>query len=316
MSNDDHSEPNQAPRIFYTDLNSVRVSVYAEYQCEQERALYWEQGWRIEGDIYGPHCSLSDTLPARIPFKDRGAGKSLMSAAVLPDPCPWSATLPATYLVTTQVTNGSDHGSSHEQLLAFKSLDTANRDFVQTDLNGFTKRWVLRASAGTVAESLTDEGDECRELRLSRVVTNPTIHDCQEATKHGLWLVVFIDRPASAVSSALAELSQWPCIACCVLPNDLDLQSNALPNNLLLAAIVPALDSRASWAQIVLTDARDVATCHEQNHSATVPVIACDVASYHNDRKAREQCARLQAKLAPQGDYAGYIVSQDSLFPN
>ena len=73
------SDP-KPPRIFYTELNSVHVSVYAELECEYD----WADGWRITGNVYGPHCSLSDTLPARIKLKDRGNGQSLLSAASFP----------------------------------------------------------------------------------------------------------------------------------------------------------------------------------------------------------------------------------------
>ena len=119
------SEPNPTPtpKLFYTNLNSVRVSVYASIDDE----FRWADGWRIDGDVYGPHCKLSDTLPARIKLHDLGEGKSPLSSAIVPDPCPWSAELPATYIVTTNISQKDKLVQSNIQQLAFKTLTTTRQ---------------------------------------------------------------------------------------------------------------------------------------------------------------------------------------------
>ena len=304
------SDP-KPPRIFYTELNSVHVSVYAELEGEYD----WADGWRITGNVYGPHCSLSDTLPARIKLKDRGNGQSLLSAAIVPDPCPWSAALPAIYRVSTEILNDDQTLGIDEQLLGFKTLAVKHSHFVLTDLNGFTKRWVLRAAAGSVSLALSDQGEECRELRLSRVVTNPTRDECQQSTEQGLWLVAVLDLPETEIQAKLDELSQWPCVALCILSSQTDSSlSITAPNNLLLAAYDVSPESLPDWAQLIAADVSNVESFNNRYRNSHIPVLAHHITDYNNDRKARETCAQLQALLAPEGDYAGYIVSQSYLF--
>ncbi len=310
------SLPIPLPDLFYTDLNSVRVSVYAEVTGK----FPWRDGWRIEGDIYGPQCELSDTLPARIKLQDQGEGNTLLAAATVPDPCPWSAELPATYSVTTRLTKNAQSIQTEQQILAFKTLDTQGSVLVRTDLNGFTRRWVLRASTGSISSALNDGGDECRSLRLSRLVTNPTLADCQNATRHGLWIVAVLpqtDQPEATLEQQLASLSAWPCVACCILPNHLDLTGIHLPANLLLAASISADSSQdiPAWAQLLTVSMNNPSVFNSRWSSSTIPVIAHQVTSYNNDRMAREKCAVLQASLAPCTNYAGYLVSDAPLCP-
>jgi len=303
------SKPTLTPRLFYANLNSVRVSVYAMLVGEYP----WSDGWRVEGNIYGPGCTLSDTLPARIPLKDLGDGSSLLSSAVVPDPCPWSAELPATYEMTTHVTQNNEIVQSEQQLIGFKTLAAKANKLELTDLNGFTKRWVLRAAAGTVDSALSDDGEECRALRLSRLVRNPSATDCQRATRDGLWIVAMLDSTGTNLQDRLDSLTRWPCVACCVLPASTELTSTQSNEHLLLAAHVTEEAQVPDWADLVIAEVNDPHAFNNRWAISPIPVVALRQSQYNNDRKAREKCSALQASLAPHTDYAGYIVSTETL---
>lgn len=302
--------PIPIPSLFYTNLNSVRVSVYGSLDGE----FNWSDGWRIEGNVYGPHCKLSDTLPARIKLQDLGDGDSLLSTAIVPDPCPWSAELPATYKVTTNITKNNDVIQINEQQIAFKTLATNVTKLELTDLNGFTKRWVLRAAAGTVDSALSDGGEQCRELRLSRVIVDPDFEDCSQATAEGLWIVAVLNQSGDALQKNLISLSQWPCIACCLLPAETDLGGIDLPNHLLCAAYITDNQELPSWAELIFADASDPTSFNARWSSSVIPVVAHQLTDYNNDREARKMCAAIQAGLAPHTSYAGYIVSDRPLY--
>lgn len=303
------SKPPLTPKLFYTNLNSVRVSIYATLEGEN----LWSDGWRMEGNIYGPGCKLSDTLPARIQLKDLGNGSSLLSSAVVPDPCPWSAELPATYEVTTHVTQNGETIQSEKQLIGFKTLAVKANKFELTDLNGFTKRWVLRAAAGSIDSALSDDGEECRELRLSRLIRNPSRTDCQRATRDGLWIIAILDPNAADFQDSLYAMTRWPCVACCVLPASTELTSEALNNHLLMAAHVTSESHVPDWADLVIAEVNDPHEFNSRWASSEIPVVALGYSQYNNDRKARKMCAALQASLAPHTDYAGYVVSTETL---
>ena len=298
------------PKLFYTNLNSVRVSVYGSLAGD----FNWANGWRIEGNIYGPHCKLSDTLPARIKLQDLGNGESLLSSAIVPDPCPWSAELPATYKVTTSVAKDNNVLKKDEQLIAFKTLTTTAASLALTDLNGFTKRWVLRAAAGTIDAALDDGGKECRELRLSRVVFDPDFDNCKRATEEGLWMVAILNQSGKALQEKLVDLSRWPCIACCVLPAATDMTNIQLPGHLLHAAYLTGNEELPTWAELVVADATEPNSFNSRWSSSVIPVIAHQLVTYNNDRKARNICAAVQADLAPHTNYAGYLVSDRPLY--
>ena len=303
-------DPTPTPKLFYRNLNSVRVSVYASI----DGVFGWANGWRIDGDVYGPHCRLSDTLPARIKLQDLGPGNSPLSSAIVPDPCPWSAELPATYKVTTNVRQKDELIQSDVQQIAFKTLTTKANKLELTDLNGFTKRWVLRAAAGTVNSALSDGGDECRELRLSRIIIAPGTNDCSRATEEGLWIIAVCDPTESGVQQQLDSLSQWPCVACCILPAGTDLRNIERPDNLLLGTYLTNNQEVPEWAEIIIADAVNPVEFNSRWDSSVIPVIAHQLTSYNNDRNAREQCAALQASLAPQTNYAGYVISKQPLY--
>ena len=73
-------------------------------------------------------------------------------------------------------------------------------------------------------------------------------------------------------------------------------------------------ESLPDWAQLIVADANNVESFNNRYRNSNIPVLAHHITDYNNDRKARETCAQLQALLAPEGDYAGYVVSQSSLF--
>lgn len=306
------SQPNSTPtpKLFYTNLNSVRVSVYASIDDK----FCWADGWRIDGDVYGPHCKLSDTLPARIKLQDLGAGKSPLSSAIVPDPCPWSAELPATYKVTTNISQKDKLIQSNVQQLAFKTLTTNSGKLQLTDLNGFTKRWVLRAAAGTVSSALSDGGEACRELRLSRIIVDPDTDDYSRATEQGLWIIAVCNPSESTLQQQLDSLSPWPCVACCILPAETDLNNIEQPDDLLLGTYITNNQVVPDWAKLIIADAIDPIKFNSRWDSSVIPVIAHQLTSYNNDRNAREKCAALQASLAPRTNYAGYVISKQPLY--
>ncbi len=267
----------------------------------------------ISGSIRGPICAVSHTLPATVAIRDTGPGPTLLGAAIMPDPCCWSPRLPAHYEVRAEVRAGSRVVRRLEQTIGIRQLGVAGRN-----LRWEGKRWVLRGIAGppaaAVESSLTAYVETCREVSAAISVVDPSEPICQAAAEAGVVIVARLTNPLDLVEQ-LAALARWSSVAFVCLPQGVTATSAQLRHaapNLLLAQHCD--DSRpvapAEWANLVVCRVSEPRAFHGAVGSCPLPIVAerglnevVPVAA------ARAACDHLQRDLAPDGDYAGYLVT-------
>jgi hypothetical protein len=288
---------NLEPSIFSGDSSDALARVYAALPRDG-----LPDNARLEGELVGPYCRHSQTLPARIRFLDRGPGTTLLAEAIVPDPCFWTPELPFMYSAELHATQ------QDKTIAAIKRPFGIRRLGVQgTSLFLGARRFVLRGVRSDAPH--LEDLPLAREAGSALFVADPSDQFLQEASEEGVWLAV--ELRSSQRSAELAHLGRWPGVAIVVLDGDVpagkELRQGA--RNTLLAQRIAAGTSfaRASWAhllwwQIDATTIPAAATAHN------LPIIAYRrTANNATINEARRACDRLQADLAPLGDFAGYV---------
>jgi hypothetical protein len=301
----------QAVEVYQSDFNSLTTSLYAALS-----GYVWDDGWRLEGCIEGPFCELSDTLAATIALIDQGPGDGLLAAARMPDPCAWSADLPATYKLTTTLTCNGEPVQQTSSPFSFRATEIRSPHFYRTDLNGNYQRFVMRGADQVLEDVLDSHTRQYRDEGLCCVVTNPTAADCLRALQQGVWILAVIDCPASStVAQTVNQLNRWACVAACVLRADVSLPTRTssgmrVPVGCWLADVAAPIPD---WAEFLMANAASGDGFNQQFQLTDQPVIAAIEASFGDAAEARTACAQLQKQLAPLGDYAGYTVFNNHL---
>src|SRR6516225_4867325 len=88
----------QIPHLFFGEANEAEARVYARLPSAVPL-----DGYQLTGRLIGPECCFAKTLPATIPFVDRGPGNGLLTEAIVPDPCFWTPELPFLYRAIVEV---------------------------------------------------------------------------------------------------------------------------------------------------------------------------------------------------------------------
>ncbi len=283
--------------IFFGAASDVEARVYA--QCEVEN----RSGLTLGGTIRGPHCRYAQTLPATVAFRDLGPGPSLLAEAVVPDPCFWTPELPFTYAVEVQLRQGGAVIAQAERLLGVRPLATAGRNLVLQ-----SRRWVVRG----VGREQHDRAAlaEWRDAGAAMLVADPDDKLCREASLAGVLLVAQLT--GNELAAELNRLSRWPAVGIAVLDHgSAAMDRAAAPRNLLLAERFAA-DQRiepSPWAQLMVCEVDEPAELARRVADCPLPVIAFARAPSTSLSAARAECDELQRRLAPFGDYAGYLVS-------
>src|SRR5581483_7611944 len=96
------SEPFKNLSVFFGDANSAEARVYARLPMTPELA-----GCRLTGYVVGPSNAYTQTLSAKLPLWDRGAGASIVAEAIVPDPCGWTPASPFQYRVDVALLRGA-----------------------------------------------------------------------------------------------------------------------------------------------------------------------------------------------------------------
>lgn len=275
-------------------------------------------GLRLSGQLYGPRCSLSKTLPARIPFRDLGAaeaGGSMLAEAILPDPCFWSTDLPAVYRATIELRRGNSVIARAERDYGMQAIGTHGRD-----LWCCGKRWVLRAVHRSSVEPQAAL-DEWRDAFAAMVVSHPNDELCAAASAAGLFLVARLDNPAHDPATELRRLARWSAVGIAIVDSDVVAGDGASREgfagqrsaaaDLLLAQPISADFAKplAAWAQIAVCDVSDPQAFSELAARLDRPVLAFRQLDAPLELPAaRAACDRLQSDLVRVGDFAGYLV--------
>jgi hypothetical protein len=289
----------------------VRANPTSSAEDNLDRQSAWQAGWRIAGQIAGPYCVHSETLPAVIAFHDQGDGGGLLATARIPDPCAWTARLPATYKVDIELTHAGTCKQQSQHLFTFRANEIRENSFYQTDLNGNYRRWVLRCVQHPLDDALSDGGEQFREEGLVCIVINPTVEQCNLATLNGVAILSMVQQPDTEKTiSAVEQLDVWGCVTACVIVGDVEIKANDL-NNVRTPIGCRVSDIREplpAWAQFCIADVASISDASAFVDCQKMPVIISDIRPFEDCVSARNQCAVLQKDVAAEGDYAGYCI--------
>ena len=291
--------------LFHTQADAHLGQVYARLSANVDLQPYWQAGWRIHGQLYGPHCSRSHTLPAKYSFIDQGSGTTLVARVNLPDPCFWSAEIPAIYQVTLQLT-GPGHPIKKEASFGMRSIPIKGRKFFWN-----TEPWIVKA---TSANQLSDwTADQCREQSLALIVDRIEESLLEQASQLGTWVIAIVQGDQTAICQQLVELARWPAVCMAVVdgtPSDSDALKSAAPN-LILGQWIRQQDDlpSADWSQFIFSDfttAEDFSRCLE---GCSLPVVAVRSGNaMDSPSEALQACQDLEKDLAETEELAGYVI--------
>jgi hypothetical protein len=289
---------NLEPSVFAGDSNDALARVYAALP----RAGLPE-GARLEGELIGPYCRHSQTLPARIRFVDRGPGPTLLLEATVPDPCFWTPELPFIYSLKLRAILGDETIVAIRQPLGIRRLGIQG-----TSLFLDAKRFVLRG-VRREAPRLADLA-LAREAASALFVADPSDQFLKEASEEGVWLAV--ELRSGQLTAEIARVGRWPAVAVVVLDCNLSASKElrqAARNTLFAENVVvsgPAFKP-APWSHLLWCPIGNGAT--PAVVYGDMPIIAYRPTSENATIElGRRACDRLQADLATLGDYAGYFT--------
>jgi hypothetical protein len=287
--------------VFYGDLTVARAYIYARLP-----RLADDAGLSLAGQVRGPRCLHAQTLPLSSPLVDLGPGPTLLSQALVPDPCFWSPDLPAIYDVTVNLLRGKEVIATARREIGLRSLGVRGRYFALE-----SKRWVLR---GVRAASTTATMPrERHEAAAAYVVGAASEEQLAEASQWGAMAVVEVSGANQELVARLRTLALHPCVAMAIVRGELpaDFKHFQVAPNLLLAQSFGQNDeiNLQPWAQVMLVAAEDPALVERIAAVGDLPLIA--VRPLINPlpiAEARAACDALQRDLAPIGQFAGYVV--------
>ena len=290
---------NFEPQLFAGDSSDAIARVYAALPRAGLPA-----DARLEGELVGPYCRHAKTLPARIRFADRGPGPTLLAEAIVPDPCFWTPDLPFLYSAELRVAAGDDTTATIQTPLGIRRLGIHGAS-VYLDANRFVLRGVR------VDPAAIDDLIAAKQAASALFVTDPSDQFLREASEEGVLLAVELH--TGQLAAELARLSRWPAVAVVVLDGSLPAgkEHRLAARNILLARSVTTADlhlTPAPWAHLLWwqIDAANAPTAAPSLH---LPIIAYRRTSKNTTIElGRRGCDRLQADLAPLGDFAGYFT--------
>jgi hypothetical protein len=311
-TDDEHLE------LFCGEANSAEARIYARWNVD-DREPQEAARPKISGQLIGPSCEFSHTLPAKHPFREIDPADDLQRAAlaeaIVPDPCFWTPDLPFLYRAQIKVHGGSEVAEAG-RIVGIRRLGVRGRSLF---FDG--KRFVLRAieckmQNDELKSFLEHNQDFLRETWTALILKNPGDDVCEFASQRGLLLVADLTDSNDFASSeslvhSLHRLSQWPAVGIAVLAGNAVVaeQEQRDIRNLPLAQFVAATDRVicVPWADLMLIE---VGMPNEFSHRIAelgAPVIALRRISPTVDiEQARSECDILQRDLAPHCDCAGY----------
>lgn len=293
-------------------FNSISTQVFVRASAEGnfDGQTAWQAGWRITGQITGPYCVHSETLAAVVAIQDQGDGEGLLATARFPDPCAWTARLPATYKVEIELKYAGQCQQKSQHVFTFRGNEIRQNSFYHTDLNGNYRRWVLRCVQHPLDDALADGGEQFREEGLVCTVVNPTREQCHLATLNGVAILSIVQQPdPEQTVSAIEKLDVWGCVTACVIAGDVEIQAVDLKNLRIPVGcrITDINKPIPEWAEFSVVDIASISDNAIVDRQM-MPVIVSDVRTFEDCASARIQCAEIQKDVAPHGDYAGYCI--------
>jgi hypothetical protein len=285
--------------VFYGELTPARAMVYARLE-----GLENTDGLSLGGFVRGPRCFYSKTLPATFRLQDAGPGPSLLAKSLVPDPCYWSPETPNIYDVTVELRRGQDVIASEVRQMGFKPLGIAGRFFTWEG-----KPWVMRGVS--IPSSAGFSIAPWREHSATLVGSGLPNEQLREASEKGV-LYFDIGHANCTETEYLSEakrLARYPSVAIANLCLPTENVRKLMPN--IIATCISDLRGIAKQIlQGILVYRPRQQIELEALTALNVPLLVFRPAAKmnHSIGQARAACDKLQAELAPIGQFAGYIV--------
>jgi len=291
--------------LFHTQADAHLGQVYVRLHADVDLQAYWEAGWRLSGQLYGPHCSRAHTLPAKYTLVDQGSGSTMLARANLPDPCFWSAEIPALYQVTLKL---AGPGQPQEQQASFgmRSIPIKGRQFFWN-----TEPWILKA---TSVGNLSDwTPDQCRQQSLALIVDKVEESLLEQASQLGTWIVASLQGNEADICQQLVELARWPAVCMAVIDgtiSDIERLRSTAPNLILGQWVRQQADLPvAEWSQFVFSDFTTPKDFSPSLEGCSLPVVAVrSVNTMRSVEEAVQACQELENDLAKAEELAGYVI--------
>jgi hypothetical protein len=286
---------------------------------------------RLAGELAGPECRRSITLPAGAALADLGPGEAgLLAKAVLTEPAFWTPELPNLYRLTARLVADGRTVAETTRRIGLRRSGARGRSLW---LEG--RRWVPR---GVVCESRSCDIKAVQEAGVAAMVVDPAGHFLAEADEAGLAVVAVAaaaDGRSLAPAGIVERIGRWamhPAVVITMLPQAvaeaeaaaLAAEARRLKGTMLLARAVDGASPPPSSVTAGI-DGLCVALDHGglphdawREAAPAVPLLAWQRGGVGHER-TRAACDRLQAALAAWGltrgrahrpwDWAGYLVS-------
>lgn len=292
--------------IFFGDANNALARVYARLP-----AGHLPEGCRLMGRVVGPTCAYSHTLPATMQLISRpsAAGEALLAEAIVPDPCFWTSDLPFLYQVQVEVRRGDQVLDSIERPLGIRPLAINRGKLIWEG-----RAWVARGASAAALPSAALA--DWRAADLVMCVDCPSDELCAEASRLGAIVVAELSGSPAEVIGEARRLARWPAVAMLLLDAGTPIEAalRQAARNLPLGWLQSPANEGADHGDFVVCEGRSpetIAACAQRiADSLSRPAVLARLDSGWHDSlsDARRACDALQAELAGQGKFAGYLV--------
>jgi len=294
------------PAVFHGELTVNRGQVFVRAARPTEL-----DDCALHGYVHGPRCELAHTLPAKFTLQDLGAGPTLLARTTITDPCYWTSDLPQLYEVHVELRRGTEVLAREQRMIGLRGIGARDQRLVREG-----KAWIPR---GVSLASLSgSDVTALREHLLVGICSSPPLDLLVEASRLGVYLIVYIDATQQDVASTLHQLARWPAVMMAVI-RGADSAAKSLTQiapNVILAQHAPArhLSSLqpAAWASAIVAEVSAIDSLSDWNSlvKLSLPVLAQrQVDQQLSAEDARSECDRLQRDFASVGQFAGYWVS-------
>jgi hypothetical protein len=266
---------------------------------------------QLSGRIMGPFSRYARTLPATLHFRGEPTSHGLRATTQFPDFCGWSAEHPQLYRVTAELSRQEIVEQRVERKWGTPLLSIRRKSFYWEG-----RRWVMRAIQPSDADPF--EMERVRELDATLICREPTGEDCRQADELGIRLVARLTlahgRDSREISTRLEQLERHPSVILAWLemsPADADWPVTlSKPPRLLVAADI-RLEGRH-----LLPPWTDIGICRREQLDRGLapaaidkPLLVCETEFETDPAVLRRGCDRLQAAVARQGEFAGFLAT-------
>lgn len=289
------------------------------------------QSLRIAGELTGPECRRSITLPAAAVLNDLGPGEaSLLAKAVLTEPAFWTPELPNLYRLTVRLVADGEAVAEAARRVGLRRSGARGRSLW---LEG--RRWVPR---GVTREPQSCDLAVMHDAGVAAVVVDPPEPLLAQADESGTAVIAVAEaatgRPldADAVGDRIAAWAGHPSVVIAALPQSFiegqvaaaAAVARRIKGTMLLAGMVagasppPVSVPAGIDCVLVLLEGGGLPHAAWREAAPPLPLIAWERGGA-GGLAGRPDCDRLQAALAAWGladgrtaqpwDWAGYVVS-------